>query len=326
MKGVKFLSGVKYSLNKSYRSSHFFSTPLFIIAMFFIGPASASSSCANIDCDCSSLMELEQVDECKQQQSMLTETCQLAGKPSGFCLVGGLDAFPVALSLPAITRQKLISTTLTVSELEAQSKVLHWSVSEDQSAAQALQNNGNYRGALALRKRENSSRKKLHAMQYRLAELLRSADEPARAQKLLLALQPLHEAAAINAYRLGMELWAVLQLEQSQLSDKQQRLQEILAQRLLRNAGDAMELAADAAFQAGRMSLALSSWQLAASYTQELITWKQSVGAKEAHILFYQQRAAARWQRASLLTALAGRKDLVSATDENASTLNKVFN
>jgi len=305
MKGVKFLS----CLARSFGSFQFISAQkqlprllLLCCSVFWSAVALSGDACLAIDCDCLNLPVVEQRDSCSQRQVMLVNACQSSGAVQGFCQQAGLLAYPVALSLPVQARQALITTALTMDELRAQSRVLHWSVNEDHSASKALQNNNNYRGALALRKRENVSRKKLQALQYRLAELLVVSDGAADARQLFQNLYPLHETAALDSYRSGAELWQLP--AEAELADKKRKLQLILAQRLLRNAGDTMELAADAAFQAGDYEEALQAWRLAARYTQELVGWKQAAGAKDSHVRFYEARAAARLQRASLLAAM----------------------
>jgi len=305
MKGVKFLSCLARSFGCFQLVSVQNLSPRLLFlwcSVFWSADVLSGSACQTIDCDCLTLTIVEQRDSCSQRQVMLVQACQSSGAVQGFCQQAGLRAFPVALSLPAQARQALIATALTIDELRAQSRVLHWSVNEDHSASKALQNNDNFRGALALRKRENVSRKKLQALQYRLAELLMVSDGAADAKQLFQSLYPLHETAAIDSYRSGAELWQ-LPVE-AELADKKRKLQLILAQRLLRNAGDSMELAADAAFQAGDYEEALQAWRLAARYTRELVGWKQAAGAKDSHVRFYEARAAARLQRASLLAAM----------------------
>lgn len=302
MKGVNFLSCLARSFGPIPK---FFHRLVFLVfALTYSALGSAVTVCESIDCDCLNIPALEQRDSCSKRQVILVSACQSSGAVQGFCQQAGLQASPIALSLPPLARQALITESLTVTELRAQSRVLHWSVNEDHSASKALQNNNNFRGALALRKRENVSRKKLQALQYRLAELLMADDAVADARQLFQSLYPLHEAAALDSYRSGAELWSVPVEDEPEAAAKTKKLQQILAQRLLRNAGDAMELAADAAHQAGHYEEALEAWRLAARYTQELVGWKQATGAKDAHIRFYEARAEARLQRAALLAAL----------------------
>jgi len=302
MKGVSFLS----CLARSFRLYQKLLPQLlvFLCTSFLSAVVASGDVCQAINCDCTSLLAADQRDSCSQRQVVLVKACRTSGAVQGFCQQAGLQASPVALSLPVQARKALVAVALTMDELRTQSRMLHWSVNEDHSASKALQNNNNFRGALALRKRENVSRKKLQALQYRLAEMLTVSDDATDAKQLFENLYPLHEAAARDSYRSGAELWVLPEEAGRELTAKEQKLQQILAQRLLRNAGDSMELAADAAFQAGHHEEALQAWRLAARYTQELVGWKQSVGAKDSHVRFYEARAAARLQRATLLAAM----------------------
>lgn len=287
---------------------------LFVFALFVSGLVIAEPSCPALSCDCSSIPNEAWRTECQQFEKHALTVCSTDPKRYSHCRVAGLEASSLSLSVSALTGSNV---TDPVAALE-QSRLLSWSIREENSAAVSLQDRGEYAAALTKRKRENQLRRQLYKLSLGLAGYYELSGEFKQRDNLLSVLSERNHEDAQLAHSMALSLWQSI-AEAGDASTV--RVRSALAQRMLRNAGDEMELAAHSMQQIDELRDSVELWQDSARFTAQLLSWKREQGAKPEAIEFYRQRAAARWYQAALTALLDGDEDVALEAKRRSSVL-----
>lgn len=276
---------------------------LFSLSFSSLVVAEAESQCALINCDCANLLEPEWQESCYEREKHLQKSCTAnKGRLTGFCYISGRQASPLALSIKPLGSVSGSAEGVEEKRLKARIKDLQWSAEDDRNVALASQLASKYRQALLLRKRENKTRKQVYQAQRQLGAFWSSRDDIDKAVDLWLDIA---EEITQVASEEQLQAETVWQSWQDASDTKLQRHQQLLALRIMANAGNLLEQSAYAYGEAGQPAQAADYWQQAARRAEQLVAWQQSIKAKASHIQFYQQQAAARWFRAALTSIKA---------------------
>jgi hypothetical protein len=278
---------------------------LFILTVSFssLVAAEAESQCSLINCDCANLLEPEWQESCYEREKHLQKSCAAnKGRLTGFCYISGRQASPLALSVKPLSSMSDSVAVVEEKRLKARIKDLQWSAEDDRNVALASQLASKYRQALLLRKRENKTRKQVYQAQRQLGAFWSSQDDIDKAVDLWLDIAEEITQVAGEEQLQAESLW---QSWQDTGDTKLQRHQQLLALRIMANAGNLLEQSAYSYGEAGQPAQAADYWQQAARSAEQLVAWQQSIKAKASHIQFYQQQAAARWFRAALTSIQA---------------------
>jgi hypothetical protein len=278
---------------------------LFILTVSFssLVAAEAESQCSLINCDCANLLEPEWQESCYEREKHLQKSCAAnKGRLTGFCYISGRQASPLALSVKPLSSMSDSVAVVEEKRLKARIKDLQWSAEDDRNVALASQLASKYRQALLLRKRENKTRKQVYQAQRQLGAFWSSQDDIDKAVDLWLDIAEEITQVAGEEQLQAESLW---QSWQDTGDTKLQRHQQLLALRIMANAGNLLEQSAYSYGEAGQPAKAADYWQQAARSAEQLVAWQQSIKAKASHIQFYQQQAAARWFRAALTSIQA---------------------
>ncbi len=278
---------------------------LFILSVSFssLVAAESESQCSLINCDCANLLEPEWQESCYEREKYLQKSCIAnKGRLTGFCYVSGRQASPLALSIKPLGSISDSVASVEEKRLRARIKDLQWSAEDDRNVALASQLASKYRQALLLRKRENKTRKQVYQTQRQLGAFWSSQEDIDKVVDLWLDIAEEITQVAGEEQLQAESLW---QSWQDTSDTKLQRHQQLLALRILANAGNLLEQSAYAYGEAGQPTQAADYWQQAARSAEQLVAWQQSIKAKASHIQFYQQQAAARWFRAALTSIQA---------------------
>ncbi|GAB3098689.1 hypothetical protein G8770_02415 [Aestuariicella hydrocarbonica] len=229
------------------------------------------SALAVADAPCKSIADANWRDQCVQQQSSL--------------LVGKFEVQAVPDIQAALE----------------QSRVMSWAVRENNTFANAMQQSGDWSGALAKRKQESSARKQVFQLAISIAAYFDESDQGKDRKALYRGLVERNVEDAEQAYGIAEELW---EKAIAATDPKEAAQMQALAERILRNAGDTLALAAEGANRNEKLKLSRKLWQQSAEMSEQLLQWKLQIGSGKAEVNFFRQRAAARWYQSALVALL----------------------
>jgi hypothetical protein len=252
-----------------------------------------AQECKTLECDCESIPNSLWRSQCERVVEVAA-SCNVLGESLNFCQAAGVTA----KSLPLVVARLPFQAVEDIESAVDQVRLLSWAVREDNTAAVTLQNRGDLKAALLKRKSENKTRRQLHRLSIGVAQYYRDTGRVADIPVLFEGLGRRHEKDAGLSQAAGLKLWRA-----AELSDHQ-KLSQVLAQRMLRNAAMEMEMAADLAARLKQYSRASELWAKSAQITDQLVIWKQELTSKATVITFYQQGSAAKWYQSALMALL----------------------
>lgn len=274
--------------------------------------ALAETSCPQISCDCESIPDKTWQSECLSEQRQLNEACA-AGGGTGFCRVSGLDVGSQDLLLGKMQGQPITSERSAIE----QGQLLAWAVREANTLAQSLQEKGDWRGALAQRKREGQGRHELYQLAANLSNYYDAHADSKGRKTLYASLIGRDVEDAKQAAAAAEKLWQSLSGDAAATV----AVKRALAQKMLRNASDSQALSADAARRDANPERSAHLWRLSAEYSATLLQWKREGGSSAKVLAFYRQRAAARWYQAGLMALIDEDAEAASLARQQSEAL-----
>ncbi|TQV67683.1 hypothetical protein FKG94_25270 [Exilibacterium tricleocarpae] len=270
---------------------------LIVIMMAALPAYAANRQCPQVDCDCDGVVGAEWQKECRNHEKALIKACVAnKGKPTSYCRVQGLDAFPVALSVKP-KRHPTVDEA-GIEALQEQIKSFVWSVGQDSHAAEVLEKRGDYAQALSQYKSEEKTLGKIHQLHHQIAQSWIALQNPEEALDYWEDVANSGRKNEKGGLADIKALWSIWQ--SNRVAKDQKRTVQLLAMRRMRNLGNQMERLADAHSRSQQMEKAAEYWQLAADMAEQLAVWKQQVKDKPAFVRYYRNQAAARWNKAAL--------------------------
>ncbi|MGH1373517.1 MAG: hypothetical protein ACRBBW_15865 [Cellvibrionaceae bacterium] len=260
-----------------------------------------AQQCPVLECDCGAIPSAQWRAQCEADLDQAFN-CDNPEDPIKFCRTPGVEA----KTLPLVVSRLVAEPVSNLEQSVEQVKLLSWAVRDDNTSAVTLQNRGDLRGALTKRKNENKKRRQLHRVSLGLGQYYLGDNRPQEAEDLYKGLTVRNEKDALLSQNSGLKLWR----EADAAEDE--KVTRVLAQRMLRNAADEMEMAADIAGRLKHYDRASELWAKSAQITDQLLIWKSEQNAKAKVITFYRQRAAARWYQSGLMALLDGDDDFAN--------------
>ena len=288
---------------------------LIVIMLAALPVHAANRQCPAVDCDCDSITGAEWQKECRDHEKKLIKSCVAnKGKPTSYCRMQGLDAFPVALSVK-VERHATVDQA-GIKALNKQVESLTWSVDQDRHVARTLEREmKDYAAALKQYRSEESTLARIHQLHHQIAQSWIALADPEEAVE--------HWEDVAKAGRksdrsglAGIEsLWAAWQSKQ--VAKDQKRPMQLLAMRKLRNLGNDLERLADAHSRSRQPQQAAEYWQRAADMAEQLAQWQQQIKGRPAIVRYFHNQAAARWNKAAFFWRQATIEEQAQ-TDEKA--------
>ncbi len=274
----------------------------YILLLFIVFTSSSvfaqNRQCPLVDCDCSALVVGEWRKDCRDQEKDLVKACVAnKGKPTSYCRLQGLDAFPVALSVKPKQHDTLDRAGIRAAEKQIES--LNWSARQDLQMTAELEQRQEYAAALGLYKGREKSLAKAHRLRQQIAQSHAALKDEEAAIDFWRDVTKASRSNGLNEELGEIEaLWSAWQSQQ--LSGEQKRGIQLLALRKLRNLGNDTERLADAYSRSRQIERAAQHWQRAADMAEQLSGWMKQVKGKPTHIRYFRNQAAARWHKAAL--------------------------
>lgn len=266
-----------------------------VILLSFFSMTAGAQQCPALDCDCSAIPSAQWRAQCEADLDMAFN-CDNPDRPIKFCRTPGVEA----KTLPLVVSRLAPEPVSVLEQSVEQVRLLSWAVRDDNTAAVTSQDRGDLRDALAKRKSESKKRRQLHRVSLGLAQYYIEADRQSDVQELYEGLTVRNEKDGQLSQAAGLKLW------REPSSAENEKVTKVLAQRMLRNATDEMEMAADMAARLKQYRRASELWAKSAQMTDQLLIWENEQNANPKAITFYQQRAAARWYQSGLMALLDG--------------------
>ncbi len=266
-----------------------------VILLLLFSLGSNAQECPVLDCDCGAIPSAQWRTQCEADLDQAFN-CDNPQNPIKFCRTPGVNAKTLPLVVSRLTPDTVSSLDQSVEQI----KLLSWAVQDDGTAAVTLQDRGDLRAALAKRKSESKKRRQLHRVSLGVAQHYIEAGRLEDVSELYQGLTERNEKDALLSQSAGLKLW------RQPTTAENEKVTKVLAQRLLRNSADEMEMAADMAGRLKQYRRASELWAKSAQITDQLLVWKGEQNAKAKVTTFYRQRAAARWYQSGLMALLDG--------------------
>ncbi len=270
-----------------------------LLSIFSVGLG--AQQCPVLDCDCGTIPSAQWRAQCEVDLDQAFH-CDDPQNPIKYCRTPGVEARTLPLLVARLTPEPVSNLDQSVEQI----KLLSWAVRDDSTAAVTLQDRGDLRGALTKRKSESKKRRQLHRVSLGVAHYYVGVDREKDAQELYKGLTIRNEKDALLSQSSGLKLWRASSVGENE------KVTKVLAQRMLRNAADEMEMAADTAGRLKQYDRASELWAKSAQLTDQLLIWKDEQNVKIRATTFYRQRAAARWYQSGLMALLDGDEDFAS--------------
>lgn len=287
-------------------------------AVFVPAVSAEEAACPKVNCDCGALDTLKWQEACAAAEKLAIAACVAnGGEPARYCSLHGPDATPVALSteIPAVAPDSLKNARV----YKRQAVMLLWSVNDDLANIRSREEKGAFGEALQVHKLLESNVDRLFAQQYRAAESELSRDNVAAATEIWQDYRDeiTDTLAEFEAY--SDVLWD--SYKRAEEGSREQKAYRLLAMRMLRTASKVAEHVALARVGENMTKEAALAWQQAAYLGQKLIERELASNANPQHLAFYQNQAAARWNRASFYWASAKNEQRAEQALTSASAL-----
>lgn len=270
------------------------------------------TSCPPVSCDCASIPNALWRNECLQQEQRSHVACAAGQKPTA-CQVTGPAVMAAELWVANLEKQATVDPKATIE----QGQLLSWMVREANTQAVLLEDSGDWRGALSQRQQESRVHQQIYQLALGLADYYEAHSKTKDREFLFTDLITRNQADAERIARAAESLWqAIPGSAPSEVAAKQ-----ALAQRMMRNAGDFMAQAADAARRNGQPGESAKLWQRAAELSVQLLGWAQAAGGSDKSRNLYRQRAAARWYQAGLMALVDGDTEAATTAKQRSEAL-----
>ncbi len=271
-----------------------------------------------VSCQCQSIPDAGWRAQCIEQERRLLANCGKGGADLSssyqYCRMTGPDYVSGALLVDRVD----ITPIGKLEDALEQSQLLSWAVRENNSLAVVLQDQGDWRGALLKRKRESGVRKQVFQLALSLGSYFEERDQRTELNSLYTTLIERNVEDADLAVNEATEMKAELQ---SLEGDPNYAVRQALVQRILRNAGDSLAFAAEAARRNKDFELASELWGRSADLSARLVAWKEEGSSKPSVVTFYRQRAAARWYEAGLMALMGDDEDSANVAKQRSEAL-----
>lgn len=271
-----------------------------------------NASCPPISCDCASIPNQVWRSDCLKKEQQLNQSCAET-QQAGACRMTGVGVQSPDLWVGKLDSNPVVDAQATIE----QGQLLSWAVREANTQAMLLQDQGDWRGALAQRRRENSGQLQIYQLAVNLGDFYESQGKVENREFLYSDLIKRNSQEAERVGEAAVALWAA----RAEGAPEQHAVKLALAERMMRSAGDWMALAADAARRNGDPKQSAVYWQRTAELSVQLLRWKESIGSSAKEQNFYRQRAAARWYQAGLMALVAGDGEMAMAAKQRSETL-----
>lgn len=258
--------------------------------------AAEEVACPKVNCDCSALEAPKWRESCLAAEQQAKAACVAnGGEPARYCSLHGPEATPVALSteFPTIDDDSLKSAKL----YKRQAVMLLWSVNDDLVNTRNREEKGAFGEALQVHKLLEANVDRLFAQQYRAAESERSRNDTTSAIGIWQDYRKDITDTLVEFEAYSDVLWD--RFKRAEEGSRDQKAYRLLAMRMLRTTSNVAEHLALARTGEGQAKEAAAAWQQAANIAQKLIERELESSANAQHLAYYQNQAAARWNRAS---------------------------
>lgn len=280
--------------------------------------AADEPACPKVNCDCSALEAPKWRESCLAAEQQAIAACAAnGGEPTRYCSLHGPQATPVALSteLPATDGDSLKNARL----YKRQAVMLLWSVNDDLVNTRNREEKGAFGEALQVHKLLDSNVDRLFAQQYRAAESERSRNDTTSAIGIWQDYRKDITDTLVEFEAYSDVLWD--RFKRAEGGSRDQKAYRLLAMRMLRTTSKVAEHLALARAGEGQARDTAGAWQQAANIAQKLIERELGSNANPQHLAYYQNQAAARWNRASYYWVSAKEEQRAEQALASASAL-----
>lgn len=254
------------------------------------------AQCPKVNCDCEALVAGKWQEACLAAEREAVAACVAnGGTPARYCTLHGPEATPIALTtdLTAIDTENLKSARL----YKRQAVMLLWSVNDDLVNTRDREEKGVFGEALQVHKLLDGNVDRLFTQQFLAAQSETAKNNKTAAVGIWEDYRKDVTDTLVEFEAYSDVLWD--RFARASEGSRDQKAYRILSMRMLRTTSKLAEHIALAREEEAVNKDAALAWQKAAGVAQKLIERELASGANAQHLAYYQNQAAARWNRAS---------------------------